>query len=61
MKFSDLRNILEKAGCFIKRHGSDHDLFYSAKTGKTFPVGRHQSKEVPKGTLNNIFKQAGIK
>ncbi|MDO8952572.1 MAG: type II toxin-antitoxin system HicA family toxin [Draconibacterium sp.] len=61
MKFSELRNILEKAGCYIKRHGSDHDLYYSPKTGKIFPVGRHQSKEVPKGTLKSIFKQAGIK
>ena len=31
----------------------DYDYF--------IPVGRHPSKEVPKGTLNKMLKDAGIK
>lgn len=61
MKYSELRKILENAGCHIKRRGGNHDWFYSPVTKKSFPVGRHKSQEVPNGTLNSILKDAGLK
>jgi predicted RNA binding protein YcfA (HicA-like mRNA interferase family) len=61
MKYSELRKILESAGCYIKRNGGNHDWFYSPISQKSFPVGRHNSQEVPNGTLNSILKEAGLK
>lgn len=52
MKRSELVKIL-------KKHGCNHDKFYSPLTGKTFPVWRH-AKDIPPGTARAIFKQAGI-
>lgn len=60
MKYSELKRIIEEAGCYVKRHGSKHDMYYSPKTNKMFPVGRHNTQEVPKGTLKSILKQAGV-
>lgn len=61
MKYSELRSILENAGCWIKRNGGNHDIYYSPISESNFPVGRHKSQEVPTGTLNKILKQAGLK
>jgi predicted RNA binding protein YcfA (HicA-like mRNA interferase family) len=60
MKVSELRHELEKAGCFIQRHGANHDLYYSPITRLIFPVSRHISQELPKGTERSIRKKAGI-
>jgi predicted RNA binding protein YcfA (HicA-like mRNA interferase family) len=60
MKVSELRRVLERAGCFILRHGANHDLYYSPITGLAFPVSRHMSQELPSGTERSIKKKAGI-
>ena len=60
MKTQELIKILRKNKCYILRNGSRHDIWYSRKTGKQFPVPRHKA-EIPIGTLNNILKDAGIK
>jgi len=33
----------------------------SPNTKQCFPVGRHKTQEVPKGTLNSILTKAGVK
>ena len=60
MKYSELIKELKKIGCEIRRHGSSHDLWYSPVTGKTFPVGRHKTEDVPIGTLKSIKRDAGL-
>lgn len=60
MKVSELKKLLRKCGCKIVRHGSSHDIWYSKKTGKTFSVPRHNSKEVATGTYDRIKKDAGF-
>lgn len=60
MKTSELLKILKQYGCYRTRAGSNHDMYKSPISGKEFPVWRH-AKEVPTGTVNKIFKQAGIK
>lgn len=60
MKVSELRRQLERAGCYIKRNGGNHDWYFSPITNKSFPVSRHLSEELPKGTERSIKKQAGI-
>lgn len=60
MKYSELEKILRNAGCTPHREGGNHRLWYSPITGKTFPVGHHKTKEVPKGTLKSILQAAGL-
>jgi len=61
MKFSELKKILRKNGCYLSDDGSKHELWHSPITGNTFTVGRHNTEDVKKGTLSGILKQAGIK
>jgi predicted RNA binding protein YcfA (HicA-like mRNA interferase family) len=61
MTFSELKKILKKNGCYLSDEGSKHEMWYSPKTEKHFTVGRHNTEDVKKGTLNAILKQAGIR
>lgn len=61
MKINELVKILKAGGCYIIRHGSNHDIWYSPKTGKKIQVGRHGSKEIATGTAEKIMKDAGLK
>ena len=61
MKVSELKKMLRKGGCFHDDEYENHERWYSPVTGKYFPVPRHNSKEVPPGTLNRIMKDAGLK
>lgn len=60
MKVSELIKILKRNGCYLKRNGKSHDIWYSEKIGKQFSVPRHLSQDVPKGTYENIKKDAGF-
>ena len=60
MKGSELVKLLKKNGCYLVEHGGRHDEWFSPITGKSFPVPRH-NKEVPKGTVLSILKDAGVK
>ena len=60
MKYSELEKLLRKAGCTVHREGSNHTMWYSPITGKTFPVGRHRSEDVRRGTLQSIKRDAGL-
>lgn len=60
MKVSELQKILKKMGCTLVRHGSNHDIWKSPVTNKEFPVPRHPSQDVKKGTFNSIKKDAGF-
>ena len=61
MKASELTRMAKKHGCYIKRHGSEHDIWINPKTGITARITRHQSKEVATGTAQNIMKDLGLK
>nr|DAM81717.1 MAG TPA: hypothetical protein [Caudoviricetes sp.]DAS14629.1 MAG TPA: hypothetical protein [Caudoviricetes sp.] len=60
MKLSELLKILKKNDCYLVRHGDNHDIWYSPKSGKKFSVPRH-AKEIKTGTKESIFKDAGLK
>lgn len=60
MKQSELVKKLKKGGCELKREGANHQIWKS-RTGKTFTVPRHGSKEIPLGTAESILKDAGLK
>lgn len=61
MKTSEAVRKLSDAGCYIVRHGANHDVWFSPITGKEFLVPRHGAKELPTGTANKIMKDAGLK
>jgi predicted RNA binding protein YcfA (HicA-like mRNA interferase family) len=61
MKASELTRLAKAYGCYIKRHGSEHDIWINPKTGKTASIPRHQSKEVATGTTQSIMKDLGLK
>ena len=60
MKYSEIERRLRKAGCYLIRDG-DHPLWYSPKTGNTFPLSHHKSEEAKTGTLKSISKMSGVK
>lgn len=61
MKVSELIEQLKSIGCEFVEHGSEHDKWFSPRTGKHFRIPRHRSKEIPTGTYNRIAKDAGLK
>ena len=62
MKGSELKRQIMKAGWYFVRHGGKHDLYgHDDHPGVLIPIPRHESKEVPTGTAENILKQTGIK
>ena len=60
MTVKEVQRILSKDGWFVlKQKGSHQQWAHPAKKGKvTLPI--HKG-DIPKGTLNSIFKQAGLK
>ena len=51
--------ILEKKGFVLDRSKGSHRIYYHPETKKRVVVPFHK-KELPKGTLMEILKQAGI-
>ena len=60
MKYSELKKLLKKNGCYLVREGANHEQWFSPKTGKTSSIGRHGSQEVKSGTLKSIKRDAGL-
>lgn len=60
MRYSELEKDLKKIKCVIVRQGANHTMWYSPITGKTFPVSRHKTEEIPVGTLRSIKRDAGL-
>lgn len=60
MRYSELEKKLKKGGCKVIREGANHSIWYSPVTGKTFPVSRHKTEEIPTGTLKSIIRDAGL-
>lgn len=59
MKRRELIRELENAGCYLKRHGGNHDIYANPKNGKTAPVPRHS--EIKDSLCELIRRQLGLK
>ncbi|WP_216092667.1 type II toxin-antitoxin system HicA family toxin [Candidatus Marithrix sp. Canyon 246] len=46
------------AGCYLKRHGSKHDIYINPNNGKQAPVPRHP--EIKEILVKKIKRQLGI-
>jgi len=49
---------LVKGGCFLKRHGSRHDIYANPRNGKQAPIPRHP--EIKDSLVRLIKRQLGI-
>ena len=49
MKYNQFFAELTAAGCYVLRHGANHDIWYSPKTENKFALSRHGKQEVPTG------------
>jgi len=47
MKRRDLERRLRRAGCYLKREGSSHSLWYNPRSGTTEAVPRHTEVKEP--------------
>ena len=59
MKPRELIKILEKEGFVFVRQSGSHAIY--KKSGNKIVVVPIHSKDIPKGTLNGILKDAGLK
>lgn len=60
MKYSEIKRKLKKAGCYPKREGGRHTIWFSPTTANLFPVSRHDKEEANIKTLKSIEKQSGV-
>jgi len=54
-----IRMIEEDGWYLVAVKGSHHQYKHSAKTGRV--TVKHPDSDLPKGTINSILKQAGLK
>lgn len=57
MKKKDLVSLFEKNGWYLKRNGSNHDVYTNGKDTESIP--RH--KEVKENLAKSIIKRRGLK
>jgi predicted RNA binding protein YcfA (HicA-like mRNA interferase family) len=55
-----LIKLLEKNGFIFKRSKGSHQIFYNPATNITIVVPVHGNKDIKKGTLLAILKQADL-
>ncbi|MBR0533067.1 MAG: type II toxin-antitoxin system HicA family toxin [Bacteroidales bacterium] len=61
MKYAELERRLRKCNCYYTgEQANGHPLWYSPITGRIFKMSNHSTNEVPKGTLHQIMRDAGI-
>ena len=61
MTAREILKILHKDGWYeVDQDGSHLQLKHPTKPGKV-TLAIHSQKDIPPGTLNNIFKQTGLK
>jgi len=61
MKVRDVIKTIEQYGWYqVAQKGSHRQYKHPSKSGRVTVAG-HPSEEMAKGTLHNIFKQAGLK
>ena len=61
VKIRDVIKMLHDDGWFIVRVTGSHRQFHHVTKLGTVTVAGHPGVEMPKGTLNSVLKQAGLK
>jgi len=58
MKRGDFLRELHEQGCYLLRHGSNHDLYRNYANGRKAPIPRHS--EIKNSLCEQIRRQLGI-
>ncbi|MEO0115210.1 MAG: type II toxin-antitoxin system HicA family toxin [candidate division WOR-3 bacterium] len=53
-----IRELVDK-GCYLKRHGRNHDIYLNPQNGRKAPIPRHT--EIKNSLCELIRKQLGLK
>ena len=61
MKVSDLLSLIGQDGWLLVRQRGSHRQFHHPVKSGTVTVAGKPSIDVPRGTLNSVLKQAGLK
>ena len=61
MKVSELLSIIGQDGWLLVRQRGSHRQFHHPTKSGTVTVAGKPSIDVPRGTLNSVLKQAGLK
>jgi predicted RNA binding protein YcfA (HicA-like mRNA interferase family) len=61
VKVRDALRLIQDDGWFQVRSKGSHRQFHHAIKKGTVTISGHQGIDIPKGTLNSILKQAGLK
>jgi predicted RNA binding protein YcfA (HicA-like mRNA interferase family) len=61
VKYRDLRKLLRDAGWVKVRQRGSHEQYRRPFASGRVTVSGADGEEVPRGTLNSILKQAGLK
>ncbi|MBX3291179.1 MAG: type II toxin-antitoxin system HicA family toxin [Acidobacteria bacterium] len=61
MKVKEIIKMLEKEGWRLARIKGSHRQFKHPEKPGTVTISGKESMDIPPGTLNSIFKQAGLK
>ncbi|MBO4469183.1 MAG: type II toxin-antitoxin system HicA family toxin [Bacteroidales bacterium] len=62
MKYTELKRKLRAIKCYdTGAQANGHPIWYSPVTKKYFKLSNHGTQEVPRGTLNQIMRDAGLK
>jgi mRNA interferase HicA len=58
VKRRELVRVLVERGCYLKRHGANHDLYTNPANGRVVPIPRHN--EIKDTLAKAIRKQLGV-
>jgi len=61
MKVRDVIRLIENDGWFLVRTRGSHRQYHHATKLGTVTIAGHPGVDMPKGTLNSVLKQAGLK
>ncbi len=61
MKVRDVIKLVEKDGWYLVRTKGSHRQFHHPTKSGTVTIAGKKSIEMPKGTLNSVLKQAGLR
>jgi len=61
MKAKEVIKLIQKDGWFFERQAGSHKIFKHPTKRGIVVVPEHGKEDIKIGTLNSIFKQAGLK
>jgi len=61
MTFREIRRVIRDDGWYIVRQQGSHEQYRHPEKRTRITIAGHDSKDVPKGTLSQILRQAQIR